>query len=603
MEGLQGGVPGAVRVRLSPSVAERTLRGPAGPLLERTLVLRSLPGAVVQWRGAGLDGARDRERELRLAWRAPLAAGTQIPDAPEPDARLLEIPGADGGRFAFAVLPGPGAWRVAPQADNAGLRVGVRLPAGAGPVTLVVAGDASDPRAAAAVLRRLRHLDAELRVRRTRPGTGPEGRLSLQGPPPRTVRALAWADARLEALAGPEADGGVLRPPSRFGPGCPTDPRWIWAGHGLLAAGRFRGARRLLAQGASWLPDADDDAPSGAPDAWSALYLHLAARYLRWSGAPGLPGPARKAARRVEEALVEVAPVLLHRGATAVAAAAALAELSAARDGPGREPDDGPAREAARGLERRMAASRGAGVSLPVLGSGATGARRAGSGTTGPPPAPTLAAVLGVPFPDGDGGPATGGLRGGATEGVAPGLEAWAAWGAGEPERAFRLWRGHLESGVDGRRGLWPPQTSGPGGGAPCLLDAGAVGAAVAPLLFGFLGAEADAAFGRLRLAPRLPGAWEAFEIRGVRMGDVRVGLRYRRDGPRHTFVLTPTAGRVPPNLVFEPLLPLEGIGGVRVDGEAADLDRHRTGRWTGVRLQLPLDSVREVTVDGDEHA
>ena len=122
-----------------------------------------------------------------------------------------------------------------------------------------------------------------------------------------------------------------------------------------------------------------------------------------------------------------------------------------------------------------------------------------------------------------------------------------------------------------------------------------------ATLLFGLLGARADAFFGRLRLAPRLPDAWRRASVGGIRMGEARVRLAYHVQGGRHTFRLEPTGGRVPVNLVFEPLLPVRDLGGAWVDGSRADVDRFRRGDRVGARLQIPLDAPREVAFEEAE--
>lgn len=607
MEGLQAGVPGAVRVRVSPGMVERRLGRAPESVVERCLAFRSLPGVVLQWTGPGPEGAPARGSRLSLAWRTPLSGAVPAPDAPGDGTPLLEIPTPGSGRIAFALLPAPERWRleVTGKGPDRALRIGVRVPAGSGPVTLVVAGDPAEPGAAATVLRRLEHLDAEVRAWSAPSGGRGPNALELSTPDGLDGRALAWADVRLRSLTPPDGASARIRPPTGFGRACPDDARWIWAGHGLLAAGRFAGARRLLAWGAGRLPPPRSRSGGGsdAADPASALYVHLAARYLRWSGAPALPDPAHRAVSALEERLLDAASGVPPRSRAAAATVAALTELAEARDEPGRPPGGDALRDAAEALERRIegaddSTGRTPGRSLPVLGVGAP-PPSAGADPDGPVPSvEILAALLGVAAPPASRSPPAADAPGG----LALGLRAWAAWRTGDPERAGRLWRRHLRSGVRGQRGLWPPMGRTDTDPSACVLDVGAVGAAVAPLVFGFLGARADAAFGRLRLAPRIPGAWEAFEVRGVRMADVRVRLRYRRQESRHTFVVTPAAGRVPPNLVFEPLLPLRKIGGVRVDGEPADLDRYRTGPWTGVRLQLPLDSTREVIVDGDEH-
>lgn len=115
----------------------------------------------------------------------------------------------------------------------------------------------------------------------------------------------------------------------------------------------------------------------------------------------------------------------------------------------------------------------------------------------------------------------------------------------------------------------------------------------------GTLGIAPDAAYGRLRLAPHLPASWQALEVRGIRVADARVDLGYRCDGHRHTFVLRPTAGRVPLTLILEPSLPIGGIESVELEGEPVTVDSIRRGERWGVRFQFPLDGERTVVVAG----
>ena len=64
-------------------------------------------------------------------------------------------------------------------------------------------------------------------------------------------------------------------------------------------------------------------------------------------------------------------------------------------------------------------------------------------------------------------------------------------------------------------------------------------------------------------------------------------------------FELTPAAGRIPLNLVFEPDLPLGGVGRVLLSGEVVEVDvlPGPPGR-TGIRFQFPLDERKVVRVE-----
>lgn len=118
-------------------------------------------------------------------------------------------------------------------------------------------------------------------------------------------------------------------------------------------------------------------------------------------------------------------------------------------------------------------------------------------------------------------------------------------------------------------------------------------------LVRGTLGLTPDAAYGRIRVAPVLPSEWRAAGAREIRVGDARLDLGYRGEGARHTFVLRPTAGRAPVTVILEPLLPLEEVERVELEGERVTVDSFRGEGRVGVRFQFPLDGDRTVTVVG----
>jgi hypothetical protein len=117
-----------------------------------------------------------------------------------------------------------------------------------------------------------------------------------------------------------------------------------------------------------------------------------------------------------------------------------------------------------------------------------------------------------------------------------------------------------------------------------------------AVLVHGLLGARPDAAFGRLRLAPALPAPWTAFRVTGIRLGEARLELAYRADEERHTFVLRPTAGRVPATVIFEPTVP--GVASsIELDEAPVDLPVEQIGDRSQATLQIPLDRERSVSL------
>jgi hypothetical protein len=115
----------------------------------------------------------------------------------------------------------------------------------------------------------------------------------------------------------------------------------------------------------------------------------------------------------------------------------------------------------------------------------------------------------------------------------------------------------------------------------------------------GLLGLRADAAYGRLRLAPQLPATWNRLTVRGLALGDATLDLHYEHAAGRHQFRMVPTGGAVPVMLILEPALPVGEITRTLVDGRPAEFDAFAWRGRTVVRLQLPLDSERSLTVDG----
>jgi hypothetical protein len=112
------------------------------------------------------------------------------------------------------------------------------------------------------------------------------------------------------------------------------------------------------------------------------------------------------------------------------------------------------------------------------------------------------------------------------------------------------------------------------------------------------LGAEPDAAFGRLAIRPRFPGHWTRFSVDGLPLGDARVGVDWDRDGHRHRFRLRQTAGGAPITWILEPRLPGAGLVSATVDGEPAELDAPRIGDAVQPKIQLPAERERVVELE-----
>ncbi len=171
----------------------------------------------------------------------------------------------------------------------------------------------------------------------------------------------------------------------------------------------------------------------------------------------------------------------------------------------------------------------------------------------------------------------------------APFLEAWTAFDAGDPEEGYRALRALL---VRGKQGGWSWGLERDQPADPALA-----GVVPATVVFGMMGARAEAPYGRLRLAPAFPMAWRSARLDHLRVGSSRVSVSYERRGTAHVFGLEQTQGAIPLNLVFEPRVPGSGVVGADMDEQPAVLASIRVGSRVGVRLQLPLDRRRTVVV------
>jgi hypothetical protein len=134
----------------------------------------------------------------------------------------------------------------------------------------------------------------------------------------------------------------------------------------------------------------------------------------------------------------------------------------------------------------------------------------------------------------------------------------------------------------------------------PGCLEAGVGILAVLHLVSGTLGAHPDAAFGRLTLSPLLPPHWTDFSVEGIRVGDSALDLSYRREGSSAAWELRPHIGSVPVMVVFQPWQPVPELRALRVDGAAAESEVDQDSGWTRIALQLPVDRLRSVVVEGE---
>lgn len=145
---------------------------------------------------------------------------------------------------------------------------------------------------------------------------------------------------------------------------------------------------------------------------------------------------------------------------------------------------------------------------------------------------------------------------------------------------------------------MQPVQVTQPGqvtGGAPECEPADLVD----HYLHDLLGLEPDAPRNRLVLRPRLPEGWDHLELRCLRFGDAEIDLRYRRNGDHHRFSLVQESGAIPVRVIFEPALPGRRLIAARVDGVDATLDPRAVEGRVVVPIQIVLDDLREVELQG----
>jgi hypothetical protein len=86
--------------------------------------------------------------------------------------------------------------------------------------------------------------------------------------------------------------------------------------------------------------------------------------------------------------------------------------------------------------------------------------------------------------------------------------------------------------------------------------------------------------------------------VRGIRVGDASLDLEYVREGSNHCFELTPRSGRVPPMVVFEPVVYASEVTRILIDDKPAEVDVVATGEGgMSVPLQTPVDARRRVEI------
>ena len=189
--------------------------------------------------------------------------------------------------------------------------------------------------------------------------------------------------------------------------------------------------------------------------------------------------------------------------------------------------------------------------------------------------------------------------HGGAVWPLFTGWVSWAEYAAGRGAAAFRHWRSNLDLPFERAKGAWDEVLHGTRriAAGVCPDQAWSTAMAIAPLVYGLLGAEPDAPRGRLRLRPWIPDPWDRFHVRNLRMGESSIRLRFERNGSVHSFRIEQEEGAVPVRLVFEPVLPGR-LASARIDGSPAHLDPQAFGGRVVAPSQLMLDHERVVEIE-----
>ncbi|NNM33320.1 MAG: hypothetical protein HKO53_09650 [Gemmatimonadetes bacterium] len=544
-----GGI--GANIVVCPCSCRRELVGRAGTILESLLVASGLPLVTVQWR---------RPPGAPRLWSLEVAC-TLLPDAD----RVAHMVGAAGVQaldeahpeqvLDLVVNPRPAQLDVS-EGDEGGLSVGMRF-ASTVPVTLLISVGKLGGRPTVATA--ATHLPAHERRCATASGREGPGTLLTDTGVKEIDDGTAWATLRLE---------GALRRLELTPPGAPSPASGsdlFWSGLGAMAIGDGAGCRRvlplLLSDGRTRWPDGGD-----APE--RALHALLAGGTALMTGEPG-------AALDVSEALVGGTLTTIRQSATHADWALWKMALTWLSDALLHAAPEALIEELKQ--EAQLGPGSAGSVALPMAG---------GAKTRTPGPADLLHLLIGTD---------TDARSVGEVEAGPPALEAWALLRRGDAEEGYTGWRRALSEGLAGGpsgRGSWDPA-------GEATRGAPQTGQLLACLGFGLLGLSPDAPSGRIRIAPSLPAHLSAFTARKIRLGHSLIDMEYRRERDRHRYELSPTEGRVPPTVIFAPSIAGDVPRQVFVDGQEVELDRIRVGARWRLHVQLPLDGVRTIEVEG----
>jgi hypothetical protein len=540
---------------LSPCSSRRELVGDRGSILEALLVASALPLVAIQWRPPlGAPPLWSLEIGLTLL---PDSHGPRYSAGPMGLRALGDDPPDTAVDLVF--YPPPGELTVT-EAPDGGLSVHGRF-AAAGPVTLLVStGPVSGPPRVVTAAAHLRAHDL-----RCAGDAGHRGQSTLitETGVKEIDDGVGWAASRLRAALRRAATTAPRTTPTSKGADL------FWSGLGALAVGDDDGCLRAID---SLRSEGETPWVDGVPVCEGALRSLLAARVTLLTGNPGA------ALAAVDSLRGERLPHIHHSSSRASwdLWRLALEGLSDAILGAAPENDIAWLRE-----EAGRDAHRPVPVRLPMAGDRE-------KGEVGP--ASLLRLLMGgegkdVPDPGVITDPSRGEF-----------LRGWTQMRRGDIDEGYGTWRNALTTGLlegPSGRGSWDPE----GIGAP------GAGHVLCGLAYGILGLAPDAPSGRIHIAPSFPAHLSAFTARGIRLGDTRIDLDYRREGGRHRFELSPTEGQVPATVIFEPSLVGDRPGTTYIDGQPTDLAPVNEGNRLRLGVQLPLDGRRtlEVEVEGKE--
>ena len=114
----------------------------------------------------------------------------------------------------------------------------------------------------------------------------------------------------------------------------------------------------------------------------------------------------------------------------------------------------------------------------------------------------------------------------------------------------------------------------------------------------GLLGADPDASYGRLTLAPDFTAIPPELAVRGLRVGGCGVALDCRHGRESCSIRVFQEDGRVPLNVVFRPTVPLAPPVRVTIGGEEAAVSATPVEDGVRLSLQFPLDPERRVVIE-----